>query len=233
MKGLSSPRARRWAGQTLSLGLLLLLSGCRGCPKSQPPIHLNPNMDSQPKYRAQSASEFFADGATMRTPVEGTVARGAMPMADPLHTGRQGDGFVTGIPLAIDSGVLARGEQRYGIYCAPCHGDQANGRGMLYQRSQIVSADLHDPRIIAMPAGEIFETITNGLGLMPAYDYSIPVEDRWAIIAYIRSLQGADVESLSVPNVGGPSSPLDSAASTASGEAAAPGADVATEGVPG
>jgi mono/diheme cytochrome c family protein len=189
-------------------------------------------MDNQPKYRAQAESDFFADGATMRTPVEGTVARGAMPMADPLHTGRQGDGFVNGIPLPTDAAVLTRGEQRYGIYCAPCHGGQANGRGMLYQRSQIVSADLHDPRIVAMPSGEIFDTITNGLGLMPAYDYSISVADRWAIIAYIRTLQGADVESLSVPNVGAPTSGTGEE-STTNGETATPGSDVANEGVSG
>ncbi|MBZ0111212.1 MAG: cytochrome c [Thermoanaerobaculia bacterium] len=236
MTRLFSAEAQRWAVRTVCLGLLLLLGGCRGCPKSQPPIHLNPNMDSQPKYRAQAESAFFADGATMRTPVEGTVARGAMPMADPLHTGRQGDGFVVGIPLPVDAAVLTRGQQRYGIYCLPCHGDQANGRGMLYQRSQIQSADLHDPRIVAMPSGEIFDTMTNGLGLMPAYDYSIPVADRWAIIAYIRTLQGADGESLSVPNVvpndGSPTGP-DGGELTTDGEVAAPGSDGGNEGVSG
>ena len=198
-RGVARLRTVPWRG-LLTLGLLLSLSGCRGCPKSNPPIHLNPNMDNQPKYRAQSVSEFFADGATMRTPVEGTVARGALPVADAFETGRVGEGFVGGIPTPVDAALLARGAERFAIYCAPCHGDSGNGRGALFQRSQIESANMADPRLIDMPSGEIFDTISNGLGLMPAYDYVIPVADRWAIVAHVRTLQGSDATTMSVPN---------------------------------
>ncbi len=184
----------------LMLALLLSLAGCRGCPKSSPPIHLNPNMDNQPKLRAQSASDFFADGAAMRTPVAGTVARGALPVDDLFQTGREGEGYVVGIPTPVDAELLARGADRYAIYCAPCHADSGNGKGMLFQRAQIESADLVEPRLVDMPSGQIFETISQGLGLMPAYDYAIPVADRWAIVAHVRMLQGSDPTTMSVPN---------------------------------
>ena len=216
---ISPPNPRRgWvvARNLVSIALLLSLTGCRGCPKSNPPIHLNPNMDLQPKYRAQSSSEFFADGASMRSPVAGTVARGAIPQADAFTTGQVADGYIQGIPMAIDDAVLARGEERYAIYCEPCHAASANGKGMLFHRTQIESANLLDDRLVAMPDGEMFSTISQGLGLMPAYDYLIPVEDRWAIIAHVRTLQGGDAASLSVENV---DSSLDGQNSTDEAEA--------------
>jgi len=176
------------------LGLALVAvaaGGCmRGCTSSSPPIHLNPNMDHQPKYKAQAESAFFYDGATMRPPVEGTVARDEV-IDDP--------GFVTGLdaagnvlatnPLAIDDAVLARGKERFEIYCLPCHGATGNGRGMLFERAGVQAGDLHQERIVAMPDGEMFGVVTNGLGLMSGYRYPIPPRDRWAIIAYVRQLQ--------------------------------------------
>ena len=163
----------------------------RGCTSSRPPIHPNPNMDRQPKYRAQAASPFFYDGAAMRPEVPGTVARGEL-FADPaLTTGKDETGaFVTANPLAVDEALLARGEERFGIYCAPCHSARGDGKGILWDRAQIASADLHEERLRAMPDGQIFDTITNGLGLMAGYRYPIPPADRWAIIAYVRQLQG-------------------------------------------
>lgn len=171
--------------------LLLTLGGCmRGCTSPRPPLHVVPNMDDQPKYRAQEASDFFYDGATMRPPLEGTVARGELFEDTALHTGRDEAGnFVATIPFPVDEDVLARGEERYGIYCAPCHSDRGDGRGMLFERSQIQSADLHEQRFHTMPDGQIFDTVTNGLGLMQGYRYPIPARDRWAIIAYVRELQ--------------------------------------------
>ncbi len=169
--------------------ILLATSGCvmRGCTSSRPPIHPNPNMDQQPKYRAQASSPFFYDGATMRPEVPGTVARFEL-FADPaVTTGRNAAGsFVASSPVAVD---LARGEERYAIYCAPCHAERGDGKGILWDRAQIASADLREERIRAMPDGQIFETITNGLGLMSGYKYPIPPDDRWAIIAYVRQLQ--------------------------------------------
>ena len=175
----------------LALAVLLLsMSGCmRGCTSPRPPIHPNPNMDQQPKYLAQAASDFFYDGATMRPDVEGTVARGELFEDVAFHTGRDATGQWVSNPLAVDEAVLARGEERYGIYCAPCHSDRGDGRGMLYERSQVLSADLHEERLVTMADGEVFDTVTNGLGLMSGYRYPIPPRDRWAIIAYVRELQ--------------------------------------------
>ena len=172
-------------------GLLLGLSGCmRGCTSSRPPIHPNPNMDVQPKYQAQSASAFFYDGAAMRPQVEGTVARGELFEDTALYTGRDEAGaYVAAIPLPVDPAMVARGAERYGIYCAPCHGASGNGRGVLYSRSGVESTDLHEERLRTMAAGEIFDTVTNGLGLMSGYRYPIPAHDRWAIIAYVREMQ--------------------------------------------
>ena len=101
--------------------------------------------------------------------------------------GRDADGnFVVEIPAMVD---VERGRQRYEIYCTPCHGSNGNGKGVLWERAQIDSRDLHEQRLVDMPAGEIFSTVTDGLGLMQGYRYPIPAQDRWAIIAYVRQMQ--------------------------------------------
>lgn len=116
-----------------SLCLALVFSaGCmRGCTSSRPPIHVNPNMDRQPKAIPQSASNFFYDGAAMRTPVEGTIARGTLTDDPVFTTGLRADGSFASIPIAVDDALLARGEQQYQIYCSPCHGDTGDGQSML------------------------------------------------------------------------------------------------------
>jgi len=191
-------RDRRTASKARGILRLLVLAailavttGCmRGCTSPRPPIHLNPNMDQQPKYRPQSSSDFFYDGATMRQPVPGTIARGELDATDAFHTGKSESGdFVAGNPLEVDESVLLRGEERYNIYCAPCHSERGDGKGVLWERSQIESADLREERLVTMPDGQIFDTVTNGLGLMSGYKYPIPPRDRWAIIAWVRHLQ--------------------------------------------
>ncbi len=175
----------RWAGLLLAF---FCLGGClRGSTSSRPPIHPNPNMDHQPKYRAQAESAFFYDGATMRLPVEGTVARGELFEDTALYEGKDEAGeFVTAIPVEVD---VERGQKRFEIYCTPCHGTNGNGKGVLWERAQIESRDLHEQRLVEMSDGEMFDVVTNGLGLMQGYRYPIPAEDRWAIIAYVRKLQ--------------------------------------------
>ena len=175
----------------LTLLLVLLpLAGCmRGSTSKYPPIHPNPNMDNQPKYRAQAASDYFYNGATMRPEVAGTVARGELEHDDPFMTGRDAAGGFIANPLQVDEAVELRGKERYDIYCAPCHSDRGDGRGVLYERAQIQSGNLHEERIRVQPDGQYFDTITNGLGLMAGYRYPIPAEDRWAIIAYVRKMQ--------------------------------------------
>jgi len=181
------------AGAVLSAGL----TGCtRGSTSKRPPVHLNPNMDDQPKAQAQEASAFFADGAAMRRPVEGTVARGALiesQVGDPaLATGRDAAGeLVAASPLPVDQAVLARGAERYAIYCSPCHGATGDGQSMLRERAGVNTANLLQERLRAAGDGYLFDVVTHGFGLMPSYAYQIPVRDRWAIVAHVRELQGA------------------------------------------
>ena len=177
------------------MGILVITPGClRGCTSRSTPIHLNPNMDDQPRYSAQASSDFFPDGKTMRAPVEGTVPRSALPgtlRADARYlTGKEADGSpVATSPVAADDAVLARGQERYGIYCAPCHHSRGNGKGVLFTRASIPTTSLYLDRLRTAPDGQIFDTITNGVGLMPGYRYPISHADRWAIVAYVRKLQ--------------------------------------------
>ena len=178
----------------LALTLILLpLSGCmRGCTSPRPPIHIVPNMDQQEKYRTQEASAFFYDGATMRPPVEGTVARGELFDDVELMTGKDASGaFIPSIPasLTVDEEFKLRGKDRYDIYCAVCHAERGDGQGAMREYLLVAARDLREQRLIDMADGEIFETITNGLGTMKGYKYPISPRDRWAIIAYVRELQ--------------------------------------------
>lgn len=178
------------------LVLSLALGGCvRGCTSSRPPIHLNPNMDDQPKATALAASDFFYDGKAMRQPIAGTVAREDVVEPGVFETGRDGGdgGFATAVPAAAGEAfaqpLALRGAERYGIYCAPCHGAGGDGQGMLFTRSQVTSADLRIARLREMPDGQLFDVISNGFGLMPPYRAQIAPADRWAIVAFVRQLQ--------------------------------------------
>jgi len=180
----------RWSALCLVL-VSLSLAGCyRGCASSSPPIHPNPNMDDQPKYEPFEASDFFYDGAAMRTPVPGTVARGESWKGDAFNTGRDESGaFLVTMPVEQNDSTLARGGGRYGIYCSPCHDQRGNGTGILANRGGIPTPSFHEQRIRDLPDGELFDVITHGLGLMPAYGYPIRAHDRWSIIAHLRRLQ--------------------------------------------
>jgi mono/diheme cytochrome c family protein len=196
---------RRSTRSNLALGLALLaLSGCRGCTSSRPPVHLNPNMLNQPRYEPQASSAFFYNGQAMRPPVPGTVARHELRDHGPYWTGKDASGaFVTAIPRPpvdptarpVDAAaVLARGKQRFEIYCAACHDKGGDGKGILFERGKVPTPSFHDDQRRRMPDGQIFDTITNGTGLMPSYRYPIPVDDRWAIIVYLRALQAHRLE---------------------------------------
>jgi hypothetical protein len=185
------PRRRDRILLALSLGAAVVASGCaRGCTSSRPPIHLNPSMDNQPKVRPQAASAFFHDGAAMRQPVPGTVAIGGLREDTPFFTGRGGDGqFVATMPIALDERIVARGRERYRIYCQPCHDGRGDGRGMLFQRGNVPTASFHQDKIRNYTDGQIFDVITNGFGLMSGYRWPVPPADRWAIVAHVRALQ--------------------------------------------
>ncbi len=173
------------------LALMVLISGCyRGKTSKDQPIHLNPNMDIQPKYKAQSKSEFFSDGSTMRQPVEGTIALGGLREDNAYFRGRDGSGnFIKKNPVGLSEDGLNRGRERYGIYCAVCHGSVGDGRSIMVEKKYIPPPTFHQDRLRDMPDGEIFNIISNGIRNMPSYKNQIPVEDRWLIVQYLRALQ--------------------------------------------
>ncbi len=189
--------------------------GVRGQHFSKPPIRVFPDMDEQDKLRAQKPDPFFADGHGGRLPVAQTQPRGfneagaksigGIPeyefggQTGYYYTGHVGDYFGNGMPeeLALTdnnaSALIKRGQERFGIYCAVCHGKSGNGLGMTSQYGVPGIANFHldNFKPASYPDGRIFETITNGKGQMGAYGYNIPVRDRWAIVAYVRTLQAA------------------------------------------
>ena len=184
-------RRRHLRALALTLVSIVFLSGCaRGCTSSRPPIHINPSMDNQEKVRPQAASNFFYDGASMRAPVPGTVAIGELRENTAFFTGQGADGqFVAAIPVTVDEALIERGAQRYEIYCQPCHDARGDGRGILFQRGSVPTASFHEEQFLAYPDGQIFDVITNGVGLMSGYRWPITPADRWAIVAYVRQLQ--------------------------------------------
>ena len=171
------------------LACLPLLS-CRGMPSSRPPIHPNPNMDYQEKLQPQEASNFFYDGSGTRPPIEGTIARGDLRTDLTFYSGRDAEGqYLTSSPLGVDDAVLARGAERYLIYCQPCHDNRGTGRGVLYEYGNVPTASFHDEQRSAYTDGQLFDIITNGSGLMLGYEFPISASDRWAIVAHVRKLQ--------------------------------------------
>ncbi len=187
--------------------LLLLLAaatsmvGCRGSVKKKAPIHPNWNMDQTTRFDAQEPNEFYADGRSSRVWPEGTV-RGADPRGDApvcvlseanphLCEGKADDGsWATTLPpeLTLDAAFIDRGQDRYGIYCTPCHDAVGNGDGMVARRG-LKPVSLHLDPIRAREVGKLYDSIKNGGALMPGYATQISVEDRWAIATYVRALQ--------------------------------------------
>lgn len=175
-------------------------AGCRGQTSAEPPIVPFRGMHEMPRYDAQEHSGYFEDGRTMRPEIPGTVAR-EMELDTQVDTGLDPEGdYVLSVPTAVVERaggletLLRRGHQRYDIYCAPCHSEVGDGNGMVSQRAAslgvtFAAANLTDPGFQHMPDGRLFLTISNGVRTMPAYRAQIPVQDRWAIVAYVRALQ--------------------------------------------
>ena len=147
------------------------------------------DMHNQPKYRPLDATTFFADGSSARPLVEGTVARGTLQDDGPFYTGKSGDTPIAELPIAVTEAVLDRGQERYAIFCTPCHAESGDGRGMVVQRGYRQPPSLHEERLRTAPAGYFFDVMTNGFGAMPDYRAQVAAADRWAIVAYIRALQ--------------------------------------------
>lgn len=174
--------------------MVVSLAGFRGSKSIKPPIEIFDDMDRQPKVKAQSASSFFADGRADRTPPMNTVARGHLEADAALFRGVSGDGsFIPGYPasLTVDETLLRRGQNRYMIYCAPCHGAIGDGNGITKSYGMGATANLLDERIRVMASGEILNTVANGKNTMKGYGDKLDARDRWAVVAYVRALQRA------------------------------------------
>ncbi|MBE7495175.1 MAG: cytochrome c [Verrucomicrobiaceae bacterium] len=212
----------------LFIGAIIVSAfGFRGSKSELPPLEIFPDMDHQAKVKYQAASEFFADGRGARLPVKGTVPMGfeipAKPISDGekpprwgftngtsyYHTGKFGDFYgdglpaeITGDPAVFNDAFIKRGEQRYNIHCAICHGASGNGKGLTSKFGILTAFNFQQPGNLD-PAnaaayradGAIFDVIANGKGLMGGYGGNITVRDRWAIVAYIRALQQAAKDS--------------------------------------
>ena len=185
-----------------TLALVTLVAGCIGAESSEPPVVGIRNMYNQPRYDVQERQPFFADQRSMRPGVDGTIPREAEKF---IHwaTGRDAkdENWLLETPEGITTrnggpaAFLARGQERYNIYCAPCHSVSGDGKGMVSRRaaalgaSGLIAPSFHDDRLRHIPDGQLYATIKNGLRNMPAYAHNIPADDRWAIVQYIRALQ--------------------------------------------
>lgn len=195
----------RYAYYTLAFVVVLLLSvmGYRGMISTRPPIEVFPDMDHQAKYKPQASSKFFADGRADRPLPPGTVPFGRssaesdasfLRADDARYQGKAADGsFVRGFPteLTISREFIERGQNRYTIYCAPCHGTLGDGNGITKSYGMLGTPTYHDDRLRTMAEGEIFNTITNGKNTMYPYADKLSPDDRWAVVAYVRALQRA------------------------------------------
>ncbi|MBL9174287.1 MAG: cytochrome c [Verrucomicrobiales bacterium] len=181
----------------LAVVAVLSIAGFRGEKTRRPPIEIFPDMDRQFKLRPETTAGFYAwaNNMSSRPQVAGTVAQrhgfkdNTTWAQNAVNTGKDNGAFIEVNPLPITLELLKGGEQRYGIYCQPCHGAQADGNGVTKKLGMTTVANLQDQRIIRMTDGEIFQTVSYGKNTMLGYAAQIPVEDRWAIIAYLRALQ--------------------------------------------
>lgn len=178
------------AAAVLALGFAM--TACKGQLSEKPPIHPNMNMDQQPRKEAQEENNFFADGRSMRQPVEGTVARGLAKTDTEYYAGVDASGeYVDEMPVEITKSMLYRGKERYDVFCSVCHGQTGVGNGIIMEGNYgyVPAPSYHIERLRNAPDGELYSAIYNGVRSMPSYATQIPVEDRWAIVAYIRALQ--------------------------------------------
>jgi hypothetical protein len=167
----------RCAGLAYVAAVATLLSGCRL------------DMHIQPKYLPYEPTSFFADGRSERQPVAGTVARGQLRLDELLYTGKENGEISNRFPFPMTRQDLERGEQRYNIYCTPCHDYTGGGNGIIVQRGFASPPSFHSDRLRGAPAGHFFDVMTNGYGSMYSYASRVEPEDRWRIAAYIRALQ--------------------------------------------
>jgi hypothetical protein len=167
--------SKRTLRLTCVAATLFMIAGCD---------HLHQDMGNQPKNKPLSPSDFFADGRSVRTPVENTVSRSSLDN-DQLMVTKESAMF----PMPINEALLERGQERYRIFCSPCHGIQGDGNGMIVMRGMKRPPSYHEDRLRQAPNGYFYDVITNGFGQMYNYAAQVPPRDRWAIVAYVRALQ--------------------------------------------
>jgi len=170
----------------LTVGFALMFAACK---QSEVDTALQ-RMTDQPRYDVYASSDFFANGAVVQPPPGGTVPRGEL-LEPRLATGREANGsYVAQVPLAITENLLNRGKSRFGIFCAVCHGEAGDGRSIV--ASNLVERpppSLLRPELRALPPGFLYRVVAQGFGRMPSYATELPVNDRWAVVAYVRQLQ--------------------------------------------
>ncbi len=220
------PRPPFWMIATLLVAIVaswipfVVAARARVSKSDQPRIHIIQDMDNQPRYNTQSTSTLFADGRAMRPPVVGTVARGELELDDHYFRGftrtLNADGtyavtFFETFPqqITLDLDTLKRGQHQFNVYCAPCHGYDGQGQGMVHRRATAIGtantgwippSNLVEAGIRARPVGHLYNSVNNGIRSMQGYGQQIEVADRWAVVAYVRALQlsaGAPVDVLS------------------------------------
>ena len=174
--GIGSYRAR------LAKHVCLILLACFAAACRQ-------DMHDAPRYEPLEATTFFEDGRSSRLLVANTVARGQLREDEHLYTGKVGGQLATTFPMPVTAEMMARGQERYNVFCTPCHGPSGVGNGMIVQRGFRQPPSYHEDRLVNAPVGYLFDVMTNGFGAMQDYSAQVPVADRWAIAAYIRALQ--------------------------------------------
>lgn len=225
-----------------------LIARARIVPKQHPRIHIIQNMDNQPKYVGQQPNLLFNDGRSMRPVVPGAIAQG--DMVDDTHyaMGVVDGQWVTAFPerVKITTDFVLRGQERFEIYCMPCHGPTGVGDGIINQRAMqllerglptgttwVQAKNIHEPQIVEQPLGQVFNTITNGVRNMSGYGDQISIYDRWAIVSYIKALQESrNANPTTVPNADSLPRVVEQPAETSSGEATADQSDTDSETTP-
>ena len=181
---------RRRAAAAAGLAMALCATACRQ------------DMHNQPRYKPFAATAFFGDGRSARPTIEDTVARGQLHLDAARYTGKENGKDITYFPIQITRADLTRGQERFNIFCSPCHGRAGDGHGMIVSRGLRQPPSYYDARLVNAPVGHFFDVMTNGYGAMYSYASRVPVDDRWRIAAYIRALQST-VNTNAVAQQGG------------------------------
>jgi mono/diheme cytochrome c family protein len=174
----------KWQSKIAAVFLFAGLSACRQ------------DMHNQPRYKPLAATDFFGDGRSARPVIEDTVARGHLRLNDARYTGKVNGKDVETFPFPITRADLARGQERFNIYCSPCHGRLGNAQGMVVKRGFKAPPSYTSERVMKLPVGHYFDVVTNGFGSMPSYASRVAVDDRWRVIAYVKALQYSETATV-------------------------------------